>query len=236
MKKILVFVLAVTSLITSQVNGQVSTYLGGGIGLGRYNGEIGYHDYLLMVPVSISSRPSVSVLGGLQMGEYVQWELNAHIQGYMGDNKYSTIPIFKERLEARVSGNSIQLGSQLMFKVKKWPFIKVGGGAFVLWNSYTTEGRWTNNSKVSMVQNTALVAMGSIGLKKYRYYDKLELRYRFVYNLGDDFDGKLLGVMGDHLTELQLVYTIPTRFIGMKMNGTPVRRPSRRGSSECPTF
>lgn len=236
MKKILVFVLAVTSLITSQVNGQVSTYLGGGIGLGRYNGEIGYHDYLLMVPVSMSSRPAVSLLGGLQMGEYVQWELNAHVQGYMGDNKNSTIPDFKKYLEARVTGNSVQLGSQLIFKLKKWPFIKVGGGAFMLWNSYTTEGRWVGDKSVSMVQNTALVALGSIGLKKYRYYDKLELRYRFVYNLGDDFDGKLLGIMGDHLTELQLVYTIPTQFIGMKMNGSSIRRASKRGSSECPTF
>ena len=191
MKKILVFVLAVTSLITSQVNGQVSTYLGGGIGLGRYNGEIGYHDYLLMVPVSLSSRPAVSVLGGLQMGEYVQWELNAHVQGYMGDNKNLTIPDFKKYLEARVTGNSVQLGSQLIFKLKKWPFIKFGGGAFVLWNSYTTEGKWVGDKSVSMVQNTALVALGSIGLKKYRYHDKLELRYRFVYNLGDDFDGKI---------------------------------------------
>jgi len=66
-------------VLTSSVNGQVSTYVGGGIGLGRYNGEIGYHDYLLMVPVSFSSRPSVSVIGGMQLGEYVQWEVNSHV-------------------------------------------------------------------------------------------------------------------------------------------------------------
>lgn len=236
MNKILVFILAVSSLLTPRVNGQVSTYIGGGVGVGRYNGEIGYHDYLLMVPVSFSSRPAVSLLGGLQMGDYVQWEINSHIQGYMGDNKNSTIPDFKKYLEARVSGTSIQVGSQLIFKLKKWPFIKLGGGAFVLWNSYTTEGKWVGDQSVSMVQNTALVALGSIGLKKYRYHDRLELRYRFVYNLDDNFDGKLLGVMGDHLTELQLVYTLPTRFARMKLNGTPIRRPAPRGSSKCPTF
>jgi hypothetical protein len=236
MNKILVFILAVSSVLSSSVNGQVSTYVGGGIGLGRYNGEIGYHDYLLMVPVSFSSRPSVSVIGGLQLGEYVQWEVNSHVQGYMGDNKNSTIPDFKKYLEARVSGTSVQLGTQIMIKFKRWPFIKIGGGASVLWNSYTTEGKWTTNTTVSMVQNTALVAVGSIGLKKFKYNDRLDLRYRLVYNLGDDFDGKLLGVMGDHLTEIQLVYTIPTRFVGMKMNGTPIRRSSRRGSSKCPTF
>ncbi len=236
MNYILVFFLAVTSLFSPQVNGQVSRYLGGGVGLGRYNGEIGYHDYLLMVPISLSSRPSVSLLGGFELGKYVQLEANTHWQGYFGDNQYSTIPDFKKYLEARVTGNSLQLGSQLIFKLKKWPFIKIGGGAFFLWNSYTTEGKWTTNTTKYMVRNTSLTAMGSIDLKKLRYYDKWELRYRFVYNLGDDFDGKLLGVMGDHLTELQLVYTIPTKFIKMKWSNTPLLRSSKRGGSICPSF
>ncbi len=236
MKKILVFILAVTSLITSQVNGQVSTYLGGGIGLGRYHGEIGYHDYLMMVPISRTSRPSFTLLGGLKLGEYVQLELNGNVQGYAGNNLYSSIPDFKKYLEAEVHGTSVQIGGNLLLKIKKWPFIKIGGGAFMSYNSYSTQGKWAKNKDEYMLQGTSLAAIASVRLKKMRYNDQLELRYRLLYNLNDNMDGKEFGVMGDHIAELQLIYSIPTRFIPMKMRGSPIRRPSRRGSSECPTF
>jgi len=236
MKKILVFVLAVSSLITPRVNGQVSTYLGGGIGVGRYHGEIGYHDYLMMVPVSRTSRPSVSLLGGLQLGEFVQLELNSNVQGYAGSNLYSSIPDIKKYLEGEVYGTSVQIGGNLMLKIKKWPFIKIGGGAFLSYNSYTTEGNWAKDNSEYMLQGTSLAAIASVRLKKMRYNDQLELRYRLLYNLNDNMEGKKFGVMGDHIAELQLVYLIPTRFIPMKMKGSAIRRPSRRGSSECPTF
>ncbi len=235
MYRLLKIILLYLIVLVNPVIGQVSAYVGGGFGVGRYNGEIGYNDYLFLVPLSLSSRPSINVLFGLELTKNIQLESVGQIQNYEGDNIYSSVRALQP-LEAKVSGISYQLGAQILYQVNQNPYIKVGVGSYCLWNSYQTRGAWVGNFSENLNPSLGLGFIASYRMKKYNFHDKLELRYRFLYNLEDDFEGRALGEMGDNISEFQLVYTIPNRFIPLKLKNSPLPRFNRRSRGRCPTF
>jgi hypothetical protein len=214
---------------------QISSYVGAGAGVGRYNGEVGYNDYLFLVPLSLSSRPSVNFLYGMDLSKKLQIEAVGHYQNYSGDNIYSSIHDLQS-LEAELNGNSLQFGAQMLYKVNNSPSLKVGAGVYSLWNSFSTNGAWVGNREVAFERSLGVSFIASYRLKKYNFHDMLELRYRFLYNVDDDFEGRDLGEMGDNISEFQLVYTIPNRFIRLKMRNTPLPRFNGKSRGRCPTF
>ena len=232
MKLIKIYIVILLNLLIN--NSKAQLYIGGSISLANYFGEVGYNDYLVFSPISLTAMPGAELILGNRNKKNFRAELYVNYNSFSGSNEYTSVPSLKKYSNARIFGHLFRIGVSLLGPESvNGNFLGVGIQHF---KSYY-------NSNFKLIPNGLQSSNGEVleliigkRLKKGRFKDLIELRYSMLFSSNDGFDGVSLGKWNDHLTKLSLSYTIPVRNIKYNYNTIKLLRKSRRHRTQCPNF
>ena len=232
MKHFRLLVLYCCITFTSQVQSQI--YVGAGIGIANYNGEVGYNDYLVYSPISLFSRPGVEFIVGNRNRKDFRIELSGSYNSFSGSNSHSTVQSLKKIDDVKLDGHNIRFGLVVLSPELKNDFF-IGGGVHLYSSVYQSNFSIIPSGQQNSTGGILEFTLGK-RLRRGYFKDLLELRYSILISTNDHFDGVSLGTWNDHFVKMALCYTIPTRYIKHKYNSSRLLRKSNRHKLQCPSF